>query len=110
MQDSLFTWEALATLAGAAAAVFLIVSYTKRPADRFWPKFLGTDLYAVLVAALVLVLATVATATMAGRWPQWQEYLLACLNAFLVAAAAGKMHDKAIYERDRQFHQDSGKG
>lgn len=107
MQDSLFTWASLATLAGAAAACYLIVAYTKRWSDSWWPRRLGTDMYAVVVAAIILTLATLALATMAGRWPTWQEILLAVLNGFLVAAAAGKMSDKAIHERDRKFHQDA---
>lgn len=95
--DTLFTWDALATLAGASFLTYLITAYTKRLVDRFW--YWGTDVYAVLVGTLVLVLAQVAL----GASPtDWRIYVLSLFNGFLVAATAGKLHDKAVTERDRQ--------
>lgn len=109
MMNELFTWDALTTLAGAAALTFLIVAYTRRLVDLVWPDRVGTDLYAVLIASIILVLATAARTAAQGRWLTWQEAVLALFNGFLVAAAAGKINDKAIWERDRQFHQDAGR-
>ncbi|NLB54118.1 MAG: hypothetical protein GX808_14435, partial [Syntrophomonadaceae bacterium] len=46
MADSLFSWETLITLSGAAMITFLIVLYTGRIIDEYckWWKW-GTDLY-----------------------------------------------------------------
>lgn len=97
MQDSLFTWDALATLAGASMLVYLVVAYTRRLIERWWPW--GTDLFAVLVGAVVLTIAQLA----GGANPaDWRVYALAAANGFLVAATAGKLADKTIQERDRQ--------
>lgn len=102
--DTLFTWQMLGTLAGAAALTFLIVAYTKRFIDTIWPKSLGTDVYAVLVGFGVLLAATAVQETRLT----WATVLLAFFNGFLVAAASGKMSDKAILERDRRFETDAG--
>jgi len=103
--DNLFTWDVLGTLAGAAALTYLIVAYTKRAIDKFWPGILGTDVYAVLIGFLVLLAATAAQ----GQPLNWSAVVLALFNGFLVAATAGKMSDKAITEKDRQFETDAGK-
>lgn len=105
MPETLFDWNALSTLAGAAAVTYLIVAYTKRAVDRIWPPVLGTDLYAVLVGFLVLLAATAAL----GQPLTWDAVVLALLNGFLVAAASGKMADKTVAERERQFHTDAGR-
>lgn len=97
MQDSPFTWHALATLGGASLLTFLVVGYTKRLADRYWPW--GTDLYAVLVAAVILVVAQIAGGASAA---DWRTYVLAAFNGFVVAATAGKLHDKTLQDRDRR--------
>ena len=89
--DKLFTWEVIGTLAGASAIAYLIVSYTKRAIDTFWPKWLGTDIYAVLISFLILL---AATGFNSGKLT-WSNVVLALFNAFLVAATAGKMNDKA---------------
>jgi divalent metal cation (Fe/Co/Zn/Cd) transporter len=98
MMDNLFTWEALATLAGASAITYLIVAYTKRLVDAFWPPVLGTDIYAVLIGFLVLLATTGAL----GHEMTWASVVLALFNGFLVAATSGKMSDKAIDESDRK--------
>jgi len=98
MPESLFTWEAIATLAGAAFLTFLIVAYTKNPIDRYWPKILGTDLYAVLVGFVILSLAALAT----GQPVTWAMFVLALFNGFLVAATAGKVNDKVLTEEKKK--------
>lgn len=106
MPETLFTWETLGTLAGAATVTYLIVAYTKRIMDRLRViTFLGTDLYAVIVGFLVLLAVTAAT----GQALTWSAIVLALFNGFLVAAASGKMSDKAVLERDRKFETDAGK-
>lgn len=87
MPESLFTFDALATLAGASLLTYLVTGYTKN-----WVK-LPTDLYAVLVGATVLILAQLATGARAG---DWRIYALGLANGFLVAATAGKLNDAAL--------------
>lgn len=90
--DTLFSWDALASLAGASLLTFFIVQYFKGLLDR-WAPGLPTDVFAVLIAWANLTLAHLA----AGAPPaDWRLYVLAFANAFLVAAAAGQMHNKAI--------------
>lgn len=88
LPDALFTWEALGALAGASLLTFLVVAYTKALVDRLFR--LPTDLYAVAVGAVVLILAQLALGADAG---DWRVYVLAVANGFLVAATAGKMND-----------------
>ncbi len=95
MEDTLFTWQALITLGGAAMLTFLIVLYTGRLIDSWWK--IGTDLYAVLWAWLILIVANIA---MGGNPYDWRLYILAFFNSFLVAAAAGKLRDKSISEKE----------
>lgn len=90
--DNLFTWETLATLAGASGVTYLVVAYTKKIVDQVKVfKFIGTDLYAVIIGFLVLLGATAAN----GAPLNWSNVVLAFLNGFLVAATSGKMNDKA---------------
>ena len=87
MTDTLFTIEALATLAGASYLVLLIVSYTKQYVK------LPTAIYAVLISFSVLVPAQIGT----GANPKdWRVYFLSLANAFLVASLAGKANDEAV--------------
>lgn len=89
---SLFTWEALSAMGGASLVTFFIVQYTKTLVDSVFPK-LATDLYAVIVAFMVLVSAQLA---MGANGADWRVYCLSMFNAFLVAAAAGQMQNKAL--------------
>lgn len=96
MGDTLFTLEALATLAGAAFLTFMIVGYTKTYIQK-WFK-LPTDIYAVLVGSGVLLAAQLG----AGADPKnWTLYFLSIANGFLVALQAGKMNDKAVVEAEK---------
>lgn len=99
--DNLFTVEALATLAGASYLVHLMVAYTK----TYVP--MPTDLYAVLVGFVVLLLAQFGL----GADPtSWVVYFLALANGFLVASSAGKANDKAIDENEKKYQTDAEKG
>ncbi|WP_409343133.1 hypothetical protein [Paenibacillus sp. MBLB4367] len=71
---------------------FFIVQYTKGLMDRVASR-LPTDLYAVAVAFIVLVMAQLAVGAHAA---DWRVYGLAFANAFLIAAAAGQMQNKVI--------------
>ncbi|REK64395.1 MAG: hypothetical protein C6P35_12950 [Cohnella sp.] len=89
----LFTWQALSAMGGASLLTFLIVQYTKEPVSRCL-KWLPTDLYAVAIAFLVLLLAQLA---LDNHYTDWRVYALALANGFLVAAAAGQMQNKALH-------------
>ena len=92
MQDGqFFTWEALSAMGGASLLTFFIVQYTKAIVDRY--VTIPTDVYAVVVAFCVLVLAQMA---LGSSWADWRVYGLTGANAFLVAAAAGQMQRKAL--------------
>lgn len=86
--DTLFTWEMLATLASASTLCYLIVSQIKPYTTPL--KWLRTDLISVLVAFIILACANLFTV---GLTPS--NAVLALLNAFVVSAVAGKMHDQA---------------
>ncbi|RAV18845.1 hypothetical protein [Paenibacillus contaminans] len=92
MESQLFTWEALSAMGGASLLTFFIVQYTKKLMDRIAPG-LPTDVYAVIVAFFVLIMAQLAVGANAA---DWRVYGLAFANAFLIAAAAGQMQYKAI--------------
>lgn len=100
--DSLYNWSMLGTLAGASAIAYLIVAYTKNAVDKFWPKILGTDLYAVFVSFIVLLAAWIATTEITSWQGVVSMIFLAFFNAFLVAAAAAKMNDKAITSKKEE--------
>jgi hypothetical protein len=91
MGSDLFTWSALATMGGASLLTFFIVLYTKGIVDKFLK--VSTDLYAVLVAFIILSLAQIANG---GNGLDWKLYGLSFANAFLIAAAAGQMHNKTV--------------
>ena len=89
----LFTWEALSAMGGASLLTYFVVQYTKSLIDRFAARWLPTDLYAVIVASLILLTAQLA---LGANPTDWRVYVLAVANGFLVAAAAGQMQRKAV--------------
>jgi hypothetical protein len=92
----LFTWQALLTIGGASLLTFYIVQYTKVLIDRILQKWrVPTDLYAVLVAWIVLLAAQFAIGVQVAH--DWRTYFLTFANAFLVAAAAGQIQNKSIH-------------
>jgi hypothetical protein len=91
MDGSLFTWGSLAAMGGASLLTFLIVMYTKSVADKIFT--MPTDLYAVIVAFLILSAAQIAVG---GSFLDWKLYGLSFANAFLIAATAGQMHNKSV--------------
>ena len=94
--SELYSWQTIGTLAGAAMITYLIVAYTK--SLRFLNN-ISTDLYAVVVGTLVLLAAMGAQGELTG----WPAYVLCLFNGFLVAAAAGKVNDKAVTEYERYY-------
>lgn len=94
--NELYSWATISTLAGAAMITYLIVAYTK---ELRWVSRMRTDLYAVIVATIVLLCALGAQGQLFG----WAPWVLCFFNGFLVAAAAGKVNDKAITEYERKL-------
>lgn len=76
-----FTWEYLATIAGATLATILIVQLLKLPLDRVWK--IPTRIIVFLIAVIVLLLATHFTVGLTA-----QNALLTIINAVIVALAA----------------------
>ncbi|CAG7617076.1 hypothetical protein PAESOLCIP111_01978 [Paenibacillus solanacearum] len=78
-------------MGGASLLTFFIVQYTKVLIDRYVK--LPTDLLALMVAYLVLLLAQLALDADAL---DWRVYVLTFANAFLVAAASAQIQNKTL--------------
>ena len=76
-----FTWEYLATIAGATLATLLIVQLLKLPIDKVWK--IPTRIVAYFIALIVMIVATYFTAGLT-----WNNAGLAAINAVIVALAA----------------------
>ena len=76
-----FSWEQLATIAGATLATLLIVQLLKLPADKVWK--IPTRIIAYMIALIVMILATHFTNGLT-----WSNVGLAALNAVIVALSA----------------------
>ena len=76
-----FTWEQLATIAGATLATLLIVQLLKLPMDKVWK--IPTRIIAYVIALVVMLLATHFTMGLT-----WSNVGLAAINAVIVALAA----------------------
>ena len=76
-----FSWEQLATIAGAATATLLIVQLLKLPLDKVWK--IPTRIIVFLIAAIVMLLATYFTQGLT-----WNTALLTVLNAVIAALTA----------------------
>ena len=76
-----FTWEQLATIAGATLATLLIVQLLKLPLDKVWK--IPTRIIAYVIALIVMLLATHFTIGLT-----WSNVGLAAINAIIVALAA----------------------
>lgn len=84
-----FSWEQLATIAGATVATVLIVQLLKLPLDKVWK--VPTRIVVYLIALVILLLATQFTT---GLTPQ--NGLLTAVNAVIVALAAMGAYEVAI--------------
>ncbi len=76
-----FTWEQLATIAGATTATLLIVQLLKLPMDKIWK--IPTRFIAYVIALVIMIIATAATTGLT-----WSNAGLAAINAVIVALAA----------------------
>ena len=76
-----FSWEQLATIAGATTATLLIVQLLKLPLDKVWK--IPTRIVAYVIALIIMIVATCFTV---GLTPS--NAGLAAINAVIVALAA----------------------
>ena len=76
-----FSWEQLATIAGATLATLLVVQLLKLPMDKVWK--IPTRIIAYIIALAIMILATHFTTGIT-----WDGALLAAVNAIIVALAA----------------------
>ena len=76
-----FTWEQLATIAGATLATLLVVQLLKLPIDKVWK--IPTRIVAYVIALITMLLATWFTTGLT-----LSNALLAAVNAVIVALAA----------------------
>ena len=90
MPDTLFTLQALTTLGGVAMLTFMVVQKTK---DLSWIKKIRSDLYAVFVGSVILLLSQFGIGASAL---DWKVYFLALANGFLVSYVSGKANDDAV--------------
>ena len=76
-----FTWEYLATIAGATVATLLIVQLLKLPLDRVWK--IPTRLVVYIIALAISLLAMLFTGGLTI-----ETGVLAAINAVIIALAA----------------------
>ena len=76
-----FTWQYLASIAGAAAFTLLVVQFLKAPVDKIWK--IPTRVFAYIIALLTMLVATAFTTGL-----DIQTALLAVVNAFIAALTA----------------------
>lgn len=76
-----FSWEQLATIAGATTATLLIVQLLKLPLDKVWK--IPTRIVAYVIALIIMIIATAFTVGLT-----WSNAGLAAINAVIVALAA----------------------
>ncbi len=77
-----YEWAGLGTVAGATAAVLMIVQYIKAPLDRVWK--IPTRLLVYAVALVLMLLAQ----GFSGGGLTVESALLAAINAVIVALSA----------------------
>ena len=88
-----FTWQYLATIAGAIAATLLIVQLIKLPLDKVW--HIPTRIIVFLIALIILELATYFTSGL-----DWSSAILTALNAVIVAVGAMGLYEMTFAKSD----------
>lgn len=90
-----FTWAQLATIAGATAAVLLIVQLLKLPMDKVWK--IPTRIVVYVISLIILLLATLFTDGITV-----QTGLLTAVNAVIVALAAMGAYEMTFRKVDEK--------
>lgn len=78
--DQFFSWEMLATLAGAAAATGILTQFLKGLFSK-----LPTQWLSYIIALVILLAATAATGGIGADWTVWA---IVPLNAVIVSLSA----------------------
>lgn len=90
-----FTWEQLATIAGATLATLLIVQLLKLPLDKIWK--IPTRIIVYIISLIILLLATWFTSGLT-----WNNGLLTAVNAVIVALAAMGAYEMTFRKIDEK--------
>ena len=90
-----FTWEQLATIAGATLATLLIVQLLKLPLDKVWK--IPTRIVVYLIALAVLMLATYFTSGLTAN-----TALLTAVNAVIVALSAMGAYELTFHKLEEK--------
>ena len=90
-----FSWEQLATIAGATMATLLIVELLKLPFDKVWK--IPTRIIVYVIALIVLILATYFTQ---GLTPN--TALLTAINAIIVALSAMGAYELTFHKLEEK--------
>lgn len=90
-----FTWQQLATIAGATAAVLLIVQLLKLPIDKVWK--IPTRIVVYVISLIILLLATLFTDGLTV-----QTGLLTAVNSVIVALAAMGAYEMTFRKLDEK--------
>ena len=90
-----FSWEQLATIAGATLATLLIVELLKLPFDKVWK--IPTRIIVYVIALIVLMLATYFTQ---GLTPN--TALLTAINAIIVALSAMGAYELTFHKLEEK--------
>lgn len=88
-----FTWQYLATIAGAAAFTLLVVQFFKVPLDKIWK--IPTRLLAYIIALITMIVATAFTTGLDA-----QTIFLAAVNAFIAALTAYGAYELTFSKAD----------
>ena len=86
--EEFFTWQTLATFAGAAAATGLITQLIKD-----WLSKVPTQIVSYAVALVILLAATAATAGLGADWSVWA---LVPFNAVIVSVSANGAYSAVL--------------
>ena len=78
---SFFSWESIGTMAGAVAAVLIIVQYIKAPLDKVWK--IPTRVVVYVIAFMLLLTGDIVSGAIS-----WERVGLVILNAFMVSTSA----------------------
>ena len=89
-----FSWEQLATIAGATLATLLVVQLLKLPLDRVWK--IPTRILVYFIGLIILILATAFTTGL-----DWNTGILTAMNAVIVSLATMGSYEVTFAKTDR---------
>lgn len=96
-----FSWDYLATIAGATVATVLIVQLLKLPLDKVWK--IPTRIVVYFIALIITLLATYFTVGLT-----LENALLSALNAVIIALAAMGSYELTFAGYDEKKAEDEG--